>query len=387
MPARTVMSTPMNTELERTKPIKRTYLLTTFKPAIALVRTSHANDLDQNVSRSRHYCSPIHKKLTMSTLVQSDDVLATGHAILSCEKKDSRACISKAPATSLPSPMRGIQGIEPPSEKQQQEEDQEQTQDARTQKLLPRAAQEGEEEDDASCSNSQDEKPRSQQETRVPLLKQLYKDCVSSFVNVTTEMLVPERVAGLLETVQQMRIEHLGFHRPPILRNGIAHMSIAETEDYSIGVFLLAPGATIPLHDHPDMCVVSNVLFGSVHSRSFDWVNPEDANHSCGADCHEVFNSVLTPNDTRTLFPHSGGNIHTFTAGPEGCAMLDVLGPPYDDHAGRPCDYYEVEKDTDGNEVKSFADGKLRYRLRQVEESADFHVRNLPYRGPQFGMP
>lgn len=226
-------------------------------------------------------------------------------------------------------------------------------------------------------------------ETPLPLFKQLYTDCVASFVDVTTDLLRPDHMSNLFETVRQLRIEHLGFHRPPVLRNGIAYMSIAETQHYSVGVFLLAPGATIPLHDHPNMCVVSNVLFGSVHCRSFDWMDP-DADHADGGDCYEVHNASLCANDTRALYPHSGGNIHMFTAGGDyGCAILDVLGPPYDDHEGRPCDYYEVDMDETGNEKRvDGMDGATSgsgFRLIRTDANADFHVRNLPYRGPNFG--
>ncbi|CAB1436331.1 unnamed protein product [Pleuronectes platessa] len=33
----------------------------------------------------------------------------------------------------------------------------------------------------------------------------------------------------------------------------VTYMYICETEVFSMGVFLLRPGASIPLHDHPDM--------------------------------------------------------------------------------------------------------------------------------------
>ncbi|CAB1426287.1 unnamed protein product [Pleuronectes platessa] len=39
-----------------------------------------------------------------------------------------------------------------------------------------------------------------------------------------------------------------GLQSPPV-----TYMHICETEVFSMGVFLLRPGASIPLHDHPDM--------------------------------------------------------------------------------------------------------------------------------------
>lgn len=46
------------------------------------------------------------------------------------------------------------------------------------------------------------------------------------------------------------------------------------------------------------------------------------------------------PCRTSVLYPTSGGNLHCFTA-VTSCAVLDVLGPPYDDDKGRTCTYYK----------------------------------------------
>lgn len=45
------------------------------------------------------------------------------------------------------------------------------------------------------------------------------------------------------------------------------------------------------------------------------------------------------PCDTSILYPNEGGNMHCFTAVTQ-CAVLDVLGPPYNDPEGRHCAYY-----------------------------------------------
>ena len=41
---------------------------------------------------------------------------------------------------------------------------------------------------------------------------------------------------------------------------------------WQMGVFCFPAGATLPLHDHPHMAVLSKLLYGSMRVSSYDWV-------------------------------------------------------------------------------------------------------------------
>jgi hypothetical protein len=209
------------------------------------------------------------------------------------------------------------------------------------------------------------------------------------------------------------------------MAGGVRYLHMIERQNlYSIGIFVFPPGADIPLHDHPNMAVLSRVLYGSVTAKSFDLI-PETSNDDAVMsrkgnepnrnDQNPATNSVdsivdneqehdisssslgrsmlgrtgswissllrrsssalsasvssslassghrLRPrgskraimNDadrtlmapaTTMLLPREG-NVHQFTAGPDGAAVLDVLLPPYDFDRERDCTFYKVEPD------------------------------------------
>jgi hypothetical protein len=59
--------------------------------------------------------------------------------------------------------------------------------------------------------------------------------------------------------------------------------------------------------------------------------------------------AILTaPCEASVLYPEDGGNMHCFTA-QDACAVLDVLGPPYDDSSGRHCQFYSASSSSVGN--------------------------------------
>lgn len=173
----------------------------------------------------------------------------------------------------------------------------------------------------------------------------------------------------------------------------ITYLHVHESDDFTLAVFCLPTAATIPLHDHPGMVVLSKLLYGSMHVRSYDW---EEKNNEAALasritgprNARLVLDKVVTAGDEpMALFPTTGGNIHAFTALTP-CAVFDVLAPPYMPDNGRDCTYYSESSpniDASNNskeDLDSLIPGSSAI-LEQCQPPDDFVVRRGKYTGPE----
>eukprot|EP00884_Botryococcus_braunii_P004677 jgi/Botrbrau1/1420/Bobra.0063s0116.4 len=110
----------------------------------------------------------------------------------------------------------------------------------------------------------------------------------------------------------------------------LKYQSIADNDDFVIGIFVMGAGTCIPLHNHPGMTVLSRVLYGKLAVRGYDWSEPEeDAQSEMPRRARLELDETLQGGCFPTILrPTQGGNIHTFTAVTD-CAVLDLLAPPY----------------------------------------------------------
>ncbi|XP_025822591.1 plant cysteine oxidase 4-like isoform X1 [Panicum hallii] len=181
----------------------------------------------------------------------------------------------------------------------------------------------------------------------------------------------------------------------------ITYVHIHQCDDFSMGVFCFPAGATLPLHDHPEMVVLSKLLYGSVRVRSYDWVAapPRSGARKCGLARVVAADEVRrAPCEASVLFPRSGGNLHAFTAVTP-CAILDVLTPPYSEE--RPSTYFSdvpipslpgavlawvLSRDRKCEASNQSPMGVLVSGFAFLEETdlpEDFSVAGAPYLGPE----
>ncbi|RZR79799.1 hypothetical protein BHM03_00005626 [Ensete ventricosum] len=101
----------------------------------------------------------------------------------------------------------------------------------------------------------------------------------------------------------------------------------------------------------------------------------------------------VAPCETSVLYPAAGGNLHCFTA-VTSCAVLDVLGPPYDEEEGRACTYYRgnAYSNLPGMYAADHRDGLPRRGEREEyyawleergSEPDELVVRGAEYKGPR----
>ncbi|XP_056285469.1 2-aminoethanethiol (cysteamine) dioxygenase a [Pseudoliparis swirei] len=185
-----------------------------------------------------------------------------------------------------------------------------------------------------------------------------------------------------------------GLHSPPV-----TYMHICETEAFSMGVFLLRTGASIPLHDHPGMNGMLKVLYGKVSLRCFDKL--EDDLSAGPAPPH--FEPPLAAFQTASLrrsalrsvaeYSEESGpclltplrdNLHQIDTVEGPAAFLDILAPPYNPDDGRDCHYYKALRTVAGGGGTGGKSGEEQQEawLLEIPQPEDFWCGGEPYPGP-----
>uniref|UniRef100_A0A2P2IS09 cysteine dioxygenase n=1 Tax=Rhizophora mucronata TaxID=61149 RepID=A0A2P2IS09_RHIMU len=208
----------------------------------------------------------------------------------------------------------------------------------------------------------------------------------------------PQDVKRLCHMLDNMKPEAVGlssklqFFSPKMAVGNprVTYTTICKCDNFSMCIFFLPANAVIPLHNHPGMTVFSKLLLGTMHIKSYDWVDPPSTDDNSQPSKLKLAKLVAdrdftSPCDSSVLYPTTGGNMHQFTAITP-CAILDVLGPPYSKEDGRDCSYYKdfpYSAYLNGDDRLTEEEGVSYGWLEETELPADSQMDGIEYLGPQ----
>ncbi|XP_074319127.1 plant cysteine oxidase 2 [Silene latifolia] len=248
---------------------------------------------------------------------------------------------------------------------------------------------------------------RRRKKSQLPV-QTLFETCKDVFANGGVDFIPPpdhvHRLRSILDSLKSDDVDlspDMPYFRET--RNGrasvITYLHLYECDKFSMGIFCLPPSSVLPLHNHPGMTVFSKLLFGTMHIKSYDWVDNVSEVSALTSRASEntalaakarlaklnVNANFVAPCDTSILYPTTGGNMHCFTA-VTACAVFDVLSPPYSDPDGRHCAYYlehPFERfSVDGLSVAE-SEKEEHAWLQEREKPRDLAIVGALYRGPK----
>eukprot|EP01013_Petalomonas_cantuscygni_P038640 TRINITY_DN69835_c0_g1_i1.p1 TRINITY_DN69835_c0_g1~~TRINITY_DN69835_c0_g1_i1.p1 ORF type:complete len:287 (+),score=0.14 TRINITY_DN69835_c0_g1_i1:110-862(+) len=144
--------------------------------------------------------------------------------------------------------------------------------------------------------------------------------------------------------------------------DSVRSATILSGPSFSLCVFAVPPGHTIPLHNHPSMHVIMSCVFGAVDVQPFDTypvttagdeppngagLPPIPPAYVSAARGDPLYVPALARRRVRLSAPPTSvyslspgrGALHTVSA-PRGAVFVDLITPPYTN--SRPCSYYAV---------------------------------------------
>jgi len=117
----------------------------------------------------------------------------------------------------------------------------------------------------------------------------------------------------------------------------VEYLPLVENKDFHIGVFILQPGARLPLHDHPSMDVFMRVCSGGIRLDSYQWIKEPSSSSPLIRDARWLGTETL--DDDLHNFKFIEDLVHSVEALTP-AVFVDIQTPPYDPEQDRICRFY-----------------------------------------------
>lgn len=153
----------------------------------------------------------------------------------------------------------------------------------------------------------------------------------------------------------------------------MTYIELYQDTHVNIGMFVLKPGSTLPLHDHPKMHGLLKVIAGEIKIANYS-IRSSNGEEII-AERHEDI--VADATSEACILKPRDHNLHEIYSIEGAAAFLDVLAPPYDvlvpEYGPRKCSYYAVEEEWQPD----------LFRLREIKAPSWFWSDHDLYTGPK----
>ncbi|KAJ3120181.1 Nucleolar complex protein 3 [Nowakowskiella sp. JEL0407] len=163
-------------------------------------------------------------------------------------------------------------------------------------------------------------------------------------LNAILNMPLPEKIA-LSETLKSLIFKvSLNELRVQAAKAPVEYYPIWESDVFTMCVFVIRKGITMPTHDHPSMTVFSKIISGDLLVKTYELQESSRKDLGVPENVHLAkvgIEKVISSSSEESLLyihPDSGPSLHSFTAVSDSVVILDIIGPPYNEE--RPCTYF-----------------------------------------------
>ena len=80
----------------------------------------------------------------------------------------------------------------------------------------------------------------------------------------------------IMQKMNEISLDQLGIEGPNDsyhFQSNLNRITVEASDDYRLVLFFIKKGTKMPLHDHPNMCVLFRMMFGRLNYRSYDKID------------------------------------------------------------------------------------------------------------------